>query len=331
MSPELKRRMSIFRNRTAAMISLVLVLMLGVASLFSECITNSRPMVGKIQGKIIFPAYIDYNWEDVGQEGAGVVDYREVKKDFEWALWPLLDWDPYEDDKELELLISPPSQKHLMGTDTAGRDVFARLLYGARVSYLFAFSVWILTYLVGTTFGLIQGYFGGRLDLIGQRVVEIFASTPEFYLLLLLITLLTPSIWLLIPLASVFGWVGISQYMRAEALRNRNHVYCEAAISLGASKLRVLFKHVLPNSLIPIVTFSPFVIVGGITGLAGLDLLGFGVPAPTPSWGELLDQAQKNFQNAWWLALFPSLFLFLSVVCLNLIGEGLRAAFDPRA
>ena len=333
MSPELKRRIRSFLKRKPAVFSLVVLFFMFLASAGAEWVTNSKPVVATIHGRVIFPAYLNYNWEDMGQEGAGVVDYREIKEELSWALWPLLAWDPYESDTEQELLMSEPkpSKGHLMGTDVAGRDVFARLLYGTRISFVFAFSVWIITYLIGTTIGLVQGFLGGKIDLLGQRVVEIFSSIPEFYFLLLVITMLSPNLFWLILINSFFGWVSISFYMRGEALRNRAQAYSEAAVSLGASKSRILFKHILPNSLIPIVTFSPFAIVGGIVSLSALDLLGFGVPAPTPSWGELLDQARVNYQVAWWLALFPSLFLFVTVVSFNIVGEALRTAFDPRS
>lgn len=330
LSPEFRRRLQIVWRRKSARWSLYFLAFLLSASLFGEFITNSKPVVASVNNKIIFPAYLDYNRPDVGLEGAGVVDYREIKQDMGFAIWPLLDWDPFENDLELDVVYSPPSKRHLMGTDTAGRDVFARLLYGTRVSFLFAFLVWIVSYVIGTLVGLVQGFFGGKVDMFGQRVVEIFASIPEFYLLLLLITLLQPNIFVLIGISSVFAWVSISQYMRAEALRNRSLPFTEAAVSMGSTKRRILLKHILPNSIIPLVTFSPFAIVGGIYSLAGLDLLGFGVPAPTPSWGELLDQARRNFQVAWWLAVFPSLFLLSTIVSLNLVGEALRSAFDPR-
>lgn len=331
MTPEFRRRTRAFWKRKTARYALIFLVTLFSASVLAEWITNSKPVVGSINGKIVFPAYADYNREDMGLEGAGVVDYRELRQNFKWAFWPLIEWDPYENDTALEQLMSPPSKSHLLGTDTSGRDVFARLLYGTRVSFFFAFAVWIVTYCVGTVLGLLQGFLGGKVDIFGQRLVEVFASIPEFYLLLLLITMIQPNISMLIAITSFFGWVSISQYMRAEALRNRSLAYAEAAVSLGASRVRILFKHVLPNSLVPIITFSPFAIVAGIYGLSALDLLGFGVPAPTPSWGELLGQARSNFQVAWWLAFAPLLFLFSTIVALNLIGEALRSAFDPRA
>lgn len=313
------------------MVSLWFLVVLAIGALGAEWVTSSRPVIASINGKIILPAYLDYNREDMGLVGAGVVDYRELKDKLDWALWPVFNWDPYENDLDLDVIIAGPDSKHIMGTDVAGRDVFARLLYGTRVSFFFAISVWILSDIIGVIIGMIQGYAGGRIDLLGQRFVEIFSSVPVFFLLLLLITILTPTVIMLIPLSVLFGWVGISQYLRVETLRNKSLAFCEAARALGATPPRILFVHVLPNSLVPLVTFAPFTIIGGIMTLAGLDLLGFGVPAPTPSWGELLDQARKNFQVAWWLAVFPSLFLFFSIVTLTLIGEALRAAFDPRA
>ena len=330
MSPELKRRVRVFLTFKRAIVSLAVLVVMFAASLKAEWISNSKPTVALMKGRVFFPAYKNYNWEDFGKEGAGVVDYRELREDFTWAYWPPLKWDPYESDDSLDQFMSEPTSTHFMGTDTAGRDVFARLLYGTRISLFFAMAVWIVTYVVGTFLGMVQGFFGGTVDLVGQRFVEVFSSIPEFYLLLLLITILAPNVFVLVCISSLFGWVGISQYMRAETLRNRGLTYSEAARSMGASPLRILRKHILPNSLIPIITFSPFAIVGGVTALAALDLLGFGVPAPTPSWGELLDQARANYQVAWWLAFFPSLFLFLTVVCFNLVGEALRSAFDPR-
>jgi len=305
------------------------LLILLVCSVVAEGITNSKPLVARTRGgKWIVPAYIHYNRPDVGLEGAGTIDYKDIKDQFPFAIWPLLPWDPYENDGEQDEFMLGPNLSHFMGTDVAGRDVFARLLYGTRMSFLFAFCVWVLTFFIGTCLGLFQGFMGGKVDLWGQRLTEIFASTPEFYLLLFLISLFTPHLGILIPLASLFGWITIARYMRAEALQNRKKVYCEASQALGATPLHILWRHVLPNSLVPIITLSPFALVGGITALAQLDFLGFGVPAPTPSWGELLDQAQRNFQIAWWLAVFPGAFLFATVVSLNLVGEALRDVFE---
>lgn len=330
LSPEFKNRLRYVWSLKRAKAAAYFLVLLFAGSLLSEWVTNSKPIVAVIHGKTIFPAYVDYNRATVGLVGAGTIDYREIREEMSFSIWPLFNWDPFENDYSLDVIMSGPSRTHLMGTDTSGRDIFARLLYGTRITFFFAFAVWIGSYLIGTVLGLVQGFFGGKVDILGQRVVEVFASTPQFYLLLLLITILTPSPLLLVPIATVFNWVAISQYMRAEALRNRNLPYTEAARAMGAGRMRVLFKHILPNSLVPLVTFSPFAIVGGVYELSSLDLLGFGVPAPTPSWGELLDQARSNFQIAWWLAVFPSLFLFATVVSLNMFGEALRTAFDAK-
>ena len=294
------------------------------ASLFSEAITNSKPLVGSINGRLVFPAYITYNKPKLGFSGGGVVDYKEIALDFQWALWPLFSWDPFENDLNQMPLMAPPSSQHFMGTDTSGRDVFARLLYGTRISLIFGFGTCFVTFFIGTLVGLFQGYIGGKWDLFGQRFLEIFSTIPEFYLLLFLITLFSPNLFLLIPLTSAFAWVGICQYMRGEALRNKNNLFTEASKSMGASTPHILFFHILPNSLVPLVTLAPFSIVASITTLAQLDFLGFGVPPPTASWGELLEQAHQNFQNAWWLTLFPSGLLFITTLSLNFIGQDVR-------
>lgn len=331
MSPDFQRRFTIFkRNRRAVVASWIMFLML-LAGLGSELISNSAPIVANINGKTIFPAYVEYDRESLGLEGAGVIDYRELKPQFSWSLWPVLGWDPFEIDSEQSEYLAAPNTVHLMGTDTAGRDVFARLLYGTRISLLFGIGFWLISYVIGTVLGLLMGFLGGAHDLYGQRLMEIFGSIPSLTLLLFIGSVLTPGPVLLCLFVCLFGWMGIAQYMRSEALRNRNLTFTEAAISLGAGRSRLLFTHVLPNSLVPIITFSPSAVIGGIYTLASLDFLGFGVPPPTPSWGELMDQARANYQVAWWLAVFPSIFLFTTILCLNFIGEAVRKAFDPRA
>ena len=190
--------------------------------------------------------------------------------------------------------------------------------------------VWVITFIIALILGGIQGYKGGWVDLLGQRVTEVLSTVPQLFLLIILIAIFQPSLTLLVVITSLFGWIGISQYVRAEFLKNRRQEYVEAARSLGAGHVGIFLKHILPNSLSPIITFSPFVIAGGITALASLDYLGFGLTPPTPSWGELLAQAQNNFTIAWWLALFPSLALFSILTMFNFVGEAVRDALDPR-
>lgn len=320
-----------FRSSRSAMASLIVVVGLLLAGLGAELISNSAPVIAHINGKTIFPAYVNYERDVLGLDGAGTIDYRELRPQFSWSVWPVLKWDPVEIDSEQMEYLSPPSSSHLMGTDAAGRDVFARLLYGTRISLLFGIGYWLVTYVIGIVLGLMQGFFGGWFDLIGQRLLEIFSAIPVMMLLLFIVSVASPNPVLLCLFLCIFGWMGICQYMRTEALRNRNLTFTEAATSLGASKSRLLFSHILPNSLVPIITFSPYAVIGGIESLATLDFLGFGVPPPTPSWGELLDQARTNYQVAWWLAVFPSVYLFITILCLNFVGEAVRKAFDPRS
>ncbi|MEN9528676.1 MAG: hypothetical protein RI932_549 [Pseudomonadota bacterium] len=331
MSPDFQRRLAIFKKSRRALVALYVMLLMLLAGVGAELVSNSAPIVARINGKTIFPAYFEYDRQTLGLDDAGVIDYRELRPQFEWSVWPPLKWDPFEIDGEQMEYLSAPSTSHLMGTDAAGRDVFARLLYGTRISLLFGVGFWLITYVVGTVAGLFMGFIGGRVDLYGQRFMEIFGSIPSLMLLLFIASVITPGPILLCLFVCFFGWMGIAQFMRAEALRNRNLTFTEAAVSLGAKRSRLLFTHVLPNSLVPIITFSPAAVIGGIYTLASLDFLGFGVPPPTPSWGELLDQARTNYQVAWWLAVFPSLFLFITILCLNFIGEAVRKAFDPRA
>lgn len=300
-------------------------------SLTAEFWANSKPIVMSYRGEIYFPVMKKYHPTSFNQTDTMVTNYRALDfSEGDWALWPLIRWNPFESNTKVEAYPSPPSSENWFGTDDRGRDVLSRLIYGFRYSIVFALLVWLASYVLGVLLGAIMGYYGGRVDLWGQRFVEIFESMPTLLLLITLISIFGASLALLIAFSVLFGWMMISIYTRAEFLRLRRREFVESARALGGGELRVIFKHVLPNALSPVITFSAFTIAGGISSLAILDYLGFGLPAPTPSWGELLNQAQRNFTIAWWLAVFPSLALFISLISLNLIGEGLRDAFDPR-
>jgi microcin C transport system permease protein len=260
------------------------------------------------------------------------MDYRTlVIEGSDWAIWPIISWDPYESNTNVSSFPSPPSRENIFGTDDRGRDVAARLLYGFRESMKYSIAVFLLSYLLGITIGALMGYFGGIVDLLGQRFLEIWESMPVFMLLLTLITIFKPDLMMFVLISSAFGWMGISVYVRAEFLKLRHREFVEAGRAIGASNARLIFRHILPNSLGPVLTFAPFVISGGISSLAVLDYLGFGLQPPTPSWGELLSQAKSNFTIAWWLATYPSAALFFSLLLLSLIGDAIRDAFDPRA
>jgi microcin C transport system permease protein len=330
----LSRRWRNFFKRKTVRVSLAFFGLTLFFALTAELWANSRPIIMKYDGQWYLPALRFYHPSTFGQEGLAVTDYRRLAMDssakIDSLLWAPVRWDPFESNSEVERYPGPPSAQNWLGTDDRGRDVLARLLYGFRYSLGYAVGVWFISYLIGSLLGALMGFKGGWIDLLGQRVVEVFEVIPTLPLLLLLVTVFGASLSLLVVFSATFGWMMISIYMRGEVLRLRHREFVEAARSLGFSTSRIVGVHVLPNALGPILTFSPFAISGGIASLAVLDYLGFGLPPPTPSWGELLSQGQKNFQEAWWLAVFPSLALFFSVASLNLIGEGIRDAFDPR-
>ena len=216
-----------------------------------------------------------------------------------------------------------------MGVDSAGRDVLARVLYGLRTGLLFGTLLVIWAMCLGLTLGAIQGYFGGWLDLLGQRFIEIWSALPFLYVMILIGSVLGRSFTLLLICYGLFNWIGISTYMRAEFLRLRGRPFVDAARCQGLSATRIIFRHILPNALTPLITLFPFSLVGAIASLSALDFLGFGLPPLAPSWGELLNQAQSH-RSAWWLVTFPSIALFTVMLLAVLIGEGLRDAFDPK-
>lgn len=330
-NPLTLRRYRSFKQNQRAVISIWVFTFLLLISATAEIWSNNKPIVASYKGQIYWPVFKTYYPDVFGQTDEMLTDYRKINWEAEgWAVWPIVRWDPFESNKKVESYPSAPTSENYMGTDDRGRDVLSRLIYGFRYSILFSLLVWLVTYAIGIAVGAAMGYWGGRVDLWGQRLVEIYEAVPTLLLLITLISMFGASLSLLVGFSALFGWMMISIYMRAEFLKLRKREYVEAARAMGAGQLRVIFKHILPNALGPVLTLSSFTIAGGISSLAALDYLGFGLPAPTPSWGELLNQAQRNFTIAWWLAAFPSAALFISLVSLNLIGEGVRDAFDPR-
>ncbi len=317
-----------FKRRKTGYYSIWIILIFCFFSFTAEFWANSKPLYLNYQGSSYFPIFKEYSVKEFGITDTMQVDYRSLKlKKGDAIVWPIFAWDPYESNQKVDEYPSPPSMKNLFGTDDRGRDVLTRLLYGLRYSIGYALGVWIITFIVGTIIGSIQGFYGGWFDLLGQRVTEVFSTVPVLFLLIILISVFEPNLTLLIIISSIFGWIGISGYMRAEFLKNRKREYVEAARAIGVGHVKIMLRHILPNSLGPIVTFSPFVIAAGISGLASLDYLGFGLTPPTPSWGELLAQAHKTF--TWWLILFPFMALTGTLVLFNFVGEAVRDAMDP--
>lgn len=323
------KRIKRFKAQKRALFSLYAIIFILFVSLTSEMWANNKPLVMSHQGSFYFPVFKNYHPSTFGQNNAVITDYRSLEN-IDWDLWPLIEWNPYESNKVVAEYPAPPSNDNILGTDDRGRDVFARLLYGFRYSFGYALLVWIFSYTLGVIIGSLMGFLAGRVDLFGQRAVEVFESMPIFYMLLFISSIFTPSLLLLVGIATVFYWMHISVYIRAEFLKLRKRDFVEAARAMGASKGSIVFKHILPNALAPVITFSPFSIAVQISFLANIDYLGFGLRPPTPSWGELLQQSKQHFMSAWWLGLFTSIALFFSLVVLNFIGEGVRDAFDPR-
>jgi microcin C transport system permease protein len=320
-----------FLKQRRSVLALLCLAIMTLASLGAGWIANSKPVLLSYKGELFFPVLKDPHPSKFGITDRLRMDYRSLPmSDSDWALWPPVRWDPYETNISVDRFPSDPTVHNPLGTDDRGRDVFARLLYGFRFSMGYAIIVWALSSVVAVILGGLMGYLGGTVDIIGQRIVEILHTIPIMFLLIILVSIFKPSMFLLILITVFFGWLGLSGYIRGEFLKNRKRDFVEAARALGAGHSRIIFTHILPNSILPILTFSPFIIAGHVYGLAALDYLGFGLPPPTPSWGELLSQAQKYFRNAWWLAVFPSGTLFSTLVLLALVGDGVRNAFETR-
>lgn len=316
--------------------SLLIFSVLFAISLGAELLSNDKPLVASYKGKIVFPMLTTYSEKVFGGDFDSPADYLDpfiqdqFKRDGNWAIYPL---NRYRFDTlnyfAKEPNPAPPTGDNWLGTDDRGRDVFARLLYGFRVSILFGIALTVTGVLLGLLTGAVQGYFAGRTDLFFQRFIEIWGSMPELYLLIIFASIFEPSIGLLLILLSLFGWMGLSDYVRADFLRNRNLEYVQAARALGLSNAQIIWRHVLPNSLTPVVTFLPFRMSAAILALTSLDFLGLGVPPSTPSLGELLAQGKNNL-DAWWIALSTFAVLTLTLLLLTNIGDALRNALDVR-
>lgn len=316
--------------------SLILFLLFFGLSLCAELISNDRPLLARYNGQIMSPILTDYAETAFGGDFDSPADYLDpfIQQQFQasgnWAIYPI---NHYRYDT-LNYFAkapnpAPPTTDNWLGTDDRGRDVFARLVYGFRVSILFGLALTITGVALGVVTGAVQGYFAGRTDLLFQRFMEIWGSMPELYLLIIFASIFEPSILLLLVLLSLFGWMGLSDYVRADFLRNRNLDYVQAARALGLSNWQIIWRHVLPNSMTPVVTFLPFRMSAAILSLTSLDFLGLGVPPSTPSLGELLAQGKNNL-DAWWIALSTFAVLTITLLLLTNIGDALRNSLDVR-
>jgi microcin C transport system permease protein len=335
LSPLNRRRLRNFRSNRRGYYSLWIFLVLFTLSLFAELIANDKPLLVVYDGEPYFPVVESYAETVFGGEFPTEAEYRdpyvaELIDAKGWALWPPI---PYSYDTiNYDLPTpapSPPSAENWLGTDDQGRDVLARLIYGFRISVLFGLALTLASSVIGVAAGAVQGYFGGWVDLLCQRGIEIWSGLPVLYLLIILASVVEPNFWWLLVIMLLFSWMALVGLVRAEFLRARNFEYVRAARALGVGTVTTMFRHILPNAMVATLTFVPFILNGSITTLTSLDFLGFGLPPGSPSLGELLNQGKANLQ-APWLGITAFLVLAVMLSLLIFIGEAARDAFDPR-
>jgi microcin C transport system permease protein len=335
LSPLARRRLAAFRSHRRGYRSLWIFLALFVVSLLANVVANDRPLLVRYDGRFYVPVLRAYPETAFGGVLPTEAAYRDpaVRRLIEargFVVWPPV---PYRYDTiDWELrgpAPSPPSARHWLGTDDVGRDVLARLIYGFRISVLFGLALTLGASVIGVAAGAVQGYFGGWVDLVFQRVIEIWSGLPVLYLLIILASIVEPNFWWLLGLMLVFSWMTLVGVVRAEFLRARNFDYVRAARALGVSNAVIMTRHVLPNAMVATLTFLPFILNGSITTLTSLDFLGFGLPPGSASLGEILAQGKANLQ-APWLGLTAFLVLAVMLSLLIFVGEAVRDAFDPR-
>lgn len=335
LSPS-RRAWQRFKRNPLGFYSLVIFGVLLLLSLCAELVSNDKPLLVRYEGQTYVPLLKDYPETVFGGDFETPTDYldpfiqQQLRTGSNWALFPPNRYGAGTINYFAEAPNpAPPSAANWLGTDDRGRDLLAQLIYGFRVSVLFALALTAVGVVLGVVTGAIQGFFGGKTDLAFQRFIEIWGSMPELYLLIIFSAVLAPSISLLLVLLSLFGWMGLSDYVRAEFLRNRQLDYVKAARALGVPNGQIIWRHILPNSLTPVVTFLPFRMSAAILALTSLDFLGLGVPPGTPSLGELLSQG-KNSIDAWWISLGTFAVLVTTLLLLTFMGDALRDALDPR-
>ena len=336
LSPLNRRRFARFRANRRGWWSLHIFLVLFVLSLGAEFISNDKPLLVSYQGELYTPVFKRYAETEFGGEFPIEADYRSpyvqelIEQADGWMLWPPIPYSYETINYDLQVPApAPPSAENWLGTDDQARDVMARVIYGFRISVLFALTLTILSSIIGVIAGAIQGFYGGRIDLFGQRFIEVWSGLPVLYLLIILASFVQPNFWWLLGIMLLFSWMALVDVVRAEFLRGRNLEYVRAARALGAGNGTIMFRHILPNAMVATLTFFPFILTGGVITLTSLDFLGFGLPPGSPSLGELIAQGKANLQ-APWLGITAFVVLSVMLSLLVFIGEALRDAFDPR-
>ncbi len=329
-----------FKSRKRAYWSLIIFLCLFFTSIIAEVFIGSRPILVKYESEFYFPILFSYPETTFGGIFEAEADYtdsfikEQFNKDDNWAIYRPIPWDYDSLNRDIELQHpSPPSYINWLGTDDRGRDVLTRLIFGFRISVFFGLLLFIIEIIIGISIGSILGYLGGKADLIVQRLIEIWSGMPALYVLLIVASIVEPSFFIMISILSLWSWIGTQQIVRAEFLRSRNRDYVNAAKALGVSNFRIIIHHILPNTLTLVITSAPFAIAAGMTSLIMLDFLGLGLPHPTPSIGELLNQGQNGLNSpgsVWWINIPTIGITVLVLVLISFIGEAILDVFDPK-
>jgi microcin C transport system permease protein len=342
LAPQTIKQWKRFRSIKRGYYSLWFISALLVASVFAELFVNSRALIVRFEGQYYFPTYteflpgttfgLDYQYETNYRQLKATLAARGPVAAADWVLLAPVPFNPYETDFRADAFPPyPPSlaARHYLGTDIAGRDILARLVYGFRLAMAFAVILLACNYVVGIALGCAMGFWGGAFDLLLQRLIEIWSNVPFLYVIMIVASVVVPNFWTLVIAMVIFGWMSMTWYMRTATYKEKAREYVTAARALGASNLRIAFRHILPNTISIIVTFIPFSIATGVTALTALDYLGFGLPPPTPSWGELLSEGTANLRSPW---IVTSVVAAMTVVLLMVayIGEAIREAFDPK-
>jgi len=335
LSPITRRRLAQFRANARGFWSLWIFLVLFVLAISANFIANDKPLLVNFDGGYYMPVFKSYPETTFGGDFETEAEYRDpfvmdLINEKGWMIWPPIRFS--YDTINYDLVTpapSPPDSVNWLGTDDQGRDVAARVIYGFRISVLFGLALTIVSSIIGVSAGAIQGYYGGKLDITMQRVIEVWASMPSLYILIIFSSIFIPGFWSLLLILLLFSWVQLVDVVRAEFLRTRNFEYVRAASALGVSNRVIIWRHVLPNAMVATLTYMPFILTGSITALTSLDFLGLGMPPGSPSLGELLQQGKNNLQ-APWLGITAFVSLAVMLTLLTFIGEAVRDAFDPR-
>lgn len=333
-----KKKIARFRSIKRGYFSLIFLLLLISLSLFSEVFVNSKALIVCYQGNLYFPTYSKMRTgEEFGEKYGYEANYRALQNKFasedkgDWVVMPLVPWNPLEQDYSHGFPPTEPNAmaQHYLGTDNSGRDVLARLIYGFRIAIFYAFITLGICYFIGVIIGCAMGYLGGKFDLVMQRIIEVWSMLPMLYVIMILVSIIKPNFALFVFINVLFGWIPITWYMRSICYKERAREYVLAAQAQGASTWRIITKHILPNTLVMIVTLAPFTIVANISTLTALDYLGLGLTPPTPSWGDLLQQGKSNL-DAWWIMSSVVFSIVAILTMITFIGEAVREAFDPK-